>query len=223
MVLPYLQDAQRAIIDLIPELRRFARSLTRSDDAAEELVQAACERALCGKHELAAVEQPSKWMRCIIRNIWIDEKRSSHARLSVPLEDEHFATEDTERTVIARSTLARVRIEVAGLPENLRAPIMLVCVEGLSYREAAAELGVPIGTLMSLLYRGLLELARRMASPPQGLDLRGSCRPLPVRQNEPGAPSLGRPANDHTGLNVVMESNRNRGRRLRMRKRVERA
>jgi RNA polymerase sigma-70 factor (ECF subfamily) len=204
MASSYLQDAQRAIIDLIPDLRRFARSLTRSDDAAEELVQAACERAFCGKHALAAVEQPSKWMRRIIRNIWIDEKRSSRARLSVPLEDEHLATDDTERTVIARSTLARVRIEVAGLPEKLRSPIMLVCVEGLSYREAAAELDIPIGTLMSLLYRGRLELARRMASPPQSHAFRGPCHSLPVRQGEARTSPFGKPANDHTGLTVVM-------------------
>jgi|tagenome__1003787_1003787.scaffolds.fasta_scaffold20782746_2 RNA polymerase sigma-70 factor (ECF subfamily) len=163
MTSPYLQDAQWAIIDLIPDLRRFARSLTRSDDMAEELVQAACERALRSQHALTAVEQPTKWMRCIIRNIWIDQKRSSSDRLSVPLEDDqHVAAEDTERIVIARSTLARVRIEVALLPEKLRAPIMLVCVQGLSYREAAAELDIPIGTLMSLLYRGRQELAQRL-------------------------------------------------------------
>jgi RNA polymerase sigma-70 factor (ECF subfamily) len=163
-----LQDVQHAIIDQIPDLRRFARSLTRSDDAAEELVQAACERALRGRHSLAAVEQPSKWMRIIIRNICIDEKRSSRAKLSVPLEDDHVAAEDTERTVIARSTLARVQIEVALLPEKLRSPIMLVCVEGLSYRDAAVRLEISVGTLMSLLYRGRLELARRLKAPPKG-------------------------------------------------------
>ena len=162
-----LQEVHRNIIDLLPDLQRFARSLTRSTDTAEDLVQKAYERALNNPQSLAAVEQPAKWMRTIIRNTWIDEKRSSRDRLSVPLEDEHVAAEDTERTVIARTTLARVRAEVATLPEKQRSVIMLVCVAGLSYQEAAARLGIPIGTVMSHLYRARMELAQRINSPNQ--------------------------------------------------------
>src|SRR5918994_3377627 len=162
-----LQDVHHTITDLMPDLHRFARSLTRSADAAEELVQKACERAFSNPQSLAAVEQPASWMRTIIRNIWIDEKRSPRDRLSVPLEDEHVAAEDTERTVIARTTLARVRAEVAALPEKQRSVIMLVCVAGLSYQEAAARLGIPIGTVMSHLYRARMELAQRINSPNQ--------------------------------------------------------
>ena len=74
-------------------------------------------------------------------------------------------TPHSERAVIARSTLARVRDVIAALPEEQRSAIMLVCVNGLSYGEAAAELDIPIGTLMSRLCRGRLELARRMSVP----------------------------------------------------------
>jgi RNA polymerase sigma-70 factor, ECF subfamily len=158
-----LQDEQNAITELMPDLRRFARSLTQSSDAAEELVQKAYERALSNPPSLAVVEQPAKWMRTIIRNVWIDEKRSSRDRLSAPLEDaEHVAVEDTERAVVARSTLTRVRDVMASLSEEQQTAIMLVCVNGLSYAEAAAELDIPIGTLMSRLCRGRLELARRI-------------------------------------------------------------
>ncbi|KJB90241.1 RNA polymerase sigma factor [Skermanella aerolata] len=62
------QDVQHAIIDLIPDLRRFARSLTGSTDAANELVQTACQRVLSCPEALAAVEQPASWMYWIIRN-----------------------------------------------------------------------------------------------------------------------------------------------------------
>jgi RNA polymerase sigma-70 factor (ECF subfamily) len=158
-----LQDVQNAIIDLIPELRRSGRSLTGSSDAGNELVQTACERAFSRPDALTAVDQPASWMYCIIRNLWVDEKRSSRYRLSAPLEDaEHVAASDTEQFLIGRSTLARVRAVMATLPEEQRAAIMLVCVDGLSYQEAAAELSIPIGTLMSRLCRGRLELARRM-------------------------------------------------------------
>src|SRR4051794_7212877 len=127
-----LKDVQQAIIDLMPSLKKFARSLTGSADAGDELVQAAYERALKSPEALVGVEQPASWMFRIIRNIWIDEKRSARNRLSAPLEDgEHVAAEDTERALIARSTLAKVRAVVATLPEEQRAPIMLVCVLGL--------------------------------------------------------------------------------------------
>jgi RNA polymerase sigma-70 factor, ECF subfamily len=53
---------------------------------------------------------------------------------------------------------------MASLPEEQRSAVMLVCVNGLSYREAAIELDIPIGTLMSRLCRGRLELARRMST-----------------------------------------------------------
>jgi RNA polymerase sigma-70 factor (ECF subfamily) len=102
----------------------------------------------------------------VIHNLWIDERRSFRHRLSTPLEDaEHIVGDDAEGILMARSTLARVRREMATLPEEQRRVMMLVCVVGLSYQEAAAELGVPIGTLMSRLARGRLELARRMKLP----------------------------------------------------------
>jgi RNA polymerase sigma-70 factor, ECF subfamily len=161
-----LQDERHTIVALMPDLRLFARSLTGSADAGNELVQAAYERALSRQGSLAAIEQPASWMRCVIRNLWIDQKRSSRERLSAPLEDaEHVGTEDTERALIARSTLTRVREVMAALPEEQRSAIMLVCVNGLSYGEAAAELDIPIGTMMSRLCRGRLELARRMSAP----------------------------------------------------------
>jgi RNA polymerase sigma-70 factor (ECF subfamily) len=160
------QDVQHAILALRPDLRRFALSLTRSADAADDLVQAAYERVLTRQEALEVIEQPGSWMRCIIRTLWIDQKRSSRERLSAPLEDgEHVGTEDTERALIARSTLAQVRQVMAALPEEQRSALMLVCVNGLSYREAAAALDIPVGTLMSRLFRGRLELARCMSAP----------------------------------------------------------
>jgi RNA polymerase sigma-70 factor (ECF subfamily) len=159
------QDTQHAIVDLMPDLRRFALKLTRSADAAEDLVQTAYMRAFNHPTPLASLAQAAKWMRSIIMNLWIDERRSAHYRLSEPLEDNnyHVANEDVECTVIARTTLARVQTEMATMPENLRSVIMLICVEDLSYKQAAAELGIPIGTVMSRLYRGRMELVRRIS------------------------------------------------------------
>jgi len=164
-----LQDAQHAIINLLPKLQRFARALTKSADAAEDLVQTAYMRAFSHPASIAEAEQLAKWMRSIIWNIWIDEKRRAHNRLSEPLESDdcYAAGDDTERTVIARTTLARVRTEMARMAEDQRSVLMLVCIEGLSYKQAAADLGIPIGTVMSRLHRGRLELAQRVSLPSQ--------------------------------------------------------
>ena len=61
-----------------------------------------------------------------------------------------------------RSTLAKVRLEMAKLPVEQRAALMLVCVEGMSYQEAAGVLAIPVGTLMSRLARARLALASQM-------------------------------------------------------------
>ncbi len=158
-----LKDDYHTLTALIPELRRFALGLTRSADAADDLIQRAFERALAHRDSISTLEEPAGWMRSIIRNLWIDEKRSARDRLSSPLEnDQYIAAEDTERTVIARATLAKVRAELELLSEDQRSAIMLVCVEGRSYQEVASELRIPIGTLMSRLYRARSELARRI-------------------------------------------------------------
>jgi len=167
-----LQDAQHAIVDLMPKLRRFAYALTKSADVAEDLVQTAYMRAFSHPTSIAEIEQLAKWMRFIIWNIWIDEKRRAHNRLSEPLESDDFyaAVDDTERAVIARTTLAQVRIEMARMPEDQRFVLVLVCIEGLSYKQAAAKLGIPVGTVMSRLHRGRLELAQRISLPRQKAD-----------------------------------------------------
>jgi RNA polymerase sigma-70 factor (ECF subfamily) len=167
-----LQDAQHAIINLMPKLQRFARALTKSADVAEDLVQTAYMRAFSHPTSIAEAEQLAKWMRFIILNIWIDEKRSSRNRLSESLENDdcYAAADDTERTVIARATLARVRTEMARMPEDQRSVLVLVCIEGLSYKQVAADLGIPIGTVMSRLHRGRLELAQRVSLPSQKAD-----------------------------------------------------
>jgi len=163
----YARDpVQNELVQLMPTLQRFAQSLTGSADAGNELVQVAYSRVLSQPELLSGVERLDSWMFRVIRNLWIDQKRSSRERLSTPLEDAgQVAGEDTEQALATRSTLARVRREMAALPEEQRRVMMLVCVGGLSYQEAAAELGIPAGTVMSRLARGRLELARRMGLP----------------------------------------------------------
>jgi RNA polymerase sigma-70 factor, ECF subfamily len=147
------------IVGLLPRLRRFARNLTRNTHDADDLVQIGVERALLRLDQWRAGTRLESWMFGILRNAWIDEVRSRgrYGRL--------FAPEEAGENVGDRSDQERVdtlsiQTAMAQLPEEQRTAVSLVLVEGLSYKEAAEAMDVPIGTLTSRLARGREMLAR---------------------------------------------------------------
>lgn len=155
------------LISLLPRLRRFAFTLTGSMDDAEDLLQAACEKALKSLDRFEKGTRMDSWMYRIIQNCWIDQVRARKVRgPAVEMEiAERVAGSDARQETEARLTLQRVQEKVAELPEEQRVLIAMVSVEGLSYKEAATALDIPIGTVMSRLARGrrrlheLLELS----------------------------------------------------------------
>jgi len=154
---------RNALIPLYPRLRRFAASLTGSLETGDDLVQHACERALARTSQWQPGTRLDSWLYRIMRNAWIDERRSIRYRSRAPLEaaDDSIG-ENGETVTAARLTLDTVRRELAKLPEEQRVVLTLVCVDGLSYREAAEILSVPVGTVMSRIARGRLALAERI-------------------------------------------------------------
>ena len=154
------------IIQLLPRLRRFARALVGNPHDADDLVQIAIERALARSEQLRAGAPLSSWMFGILRNAWIDETRSRarRSRLFAPEElGEHVA--DPTGGQQAESLV--VQEAVAGLPEEQREVIALVLIEGLSYREAAGILGVPVGTVTSRLARAREVLQVSLGNTPE--------------------------------------------------------
>jgi len=149
---------------IVPRLRRFAYGLTGSIDAGDDLVQSTCERALSRLHLWQPGTRLDSWMYRIMQNLWIDELRAGRRREIATDSDELDAMVggDAEREVGVRLDLAAVRRHIAGLPPDQRAVLLLVSVDGLSYKEAAAVLEVPIGTVMSRLARARLALARAL-------------------------------------------------------------
>src|SRR6478752_1964248 len=150
---PSVEPIRDQLIALLPRLRRFARALTRNVDDADDLVQVAVERALLHLDQLRPGTRLDSWMFGIIRNAWIDETRSRRRR------DKVLAPEELGEQVADRSSEApieRLSIEAAlqRLPEEQRLAVALVLIEGLAYKEAAAVLEVPIGTVTSRLARG---------------------------------------------------------------------
>jgi RNA polymerase sigma-70 factor, ECF subfamily len=141
----------RELADLLPQLRRFARALTRHAQDADDLVQSALERALRNADQWQRDRSLRNWMLGIIKNAWIDEVRARGRRHLVSLDE----------TVELPDPMAAVKIDLLAvqqclerLPDDQRVAIALVLVEGLSYKEAAAVLEIPIGTLTSRLARG---------------------------------------------------------------------
>lgn len=150
-----MADIRHRMVAILPKLRAFAHALARTPDGADDLVQATCEKALRAADTWVEGTRLDSWMFRIMQNQWIDQKR--RARPQVAIDDGNEANqvvgEDGERTVEARMTLKSVRDFIGELPEEQRAVLVLVCVEELSYREAAEVLDIPLGTVMSRLAR----------------------------------------------------------------------
>ncbi len=149
-----MTDIRFMVVALLPRLRSFALALARSGDAADDLVQATCEKALRASSWTPGTRLDS-WMFRIMQNTWIDIKRMQRPHQSIDGDDGHVEIEgeDGERIAEARLTLRSVRSLVEKMPEEQRAVLVLVCVEELSYRETADVLDIPIGTVMSRLSR----------------------------------------------------------------------
>ena len=151
------------IVGLIPRLRRFARSLTRHVHDADDLVQLALERALGKLDSWQPGSRLDSWMFTIVRNAWIDEVRSRSRRGEIAATDEHMDT--TPAPAGGADDALAIQQAMARLPEEQRSAVLLVLVEGLSYKESAAVLGIPIGTLTSRLARGRDALQALLGDP----------------------------------------------------------
>lgn len=144
------------LIALLPRLRRFAHALARSPTDADDLCQAAVERALKARAQWQPGTRLDSWMYRIMRNIWIDEVRARGRRDEVAAPETLASIVGEDGGATADTCLALTDLDRAmnSLPAEQREAIALVLVEGLAYKEAAAVLEVPIGTLTSRLSRG---------------------------------------------------------------------
>ncbi|WP_313706730.1 RNA polymerase sigma factor [Massilia sp.] len=137
---------------LLPRLRRFARSITFHREDADDLVQVAMERALGRSEQFTEGTRLDSWMFRIVKNAWIDEVRSRVRR------DQVFAPEEEGEQVGDDSAEAHhqrlaVQKAMSLLSEEHRLVVGLVLVDGMSYKDAAEALEIPIGTLTSRLAR----------------------------------------------------------------------
>ena len=151
------------LIAVLPRLRRFARGLSGSLTDADDLVQAACERALARQHQCQEGTRFDSWMFRIVQTIWIDQVRSRDVRKEDgDVAEDRLGSDEPVRRVEARLALDEVRRALDCLPPDQRTALLLVTVEGLSYKEAAETVQVPVGTIMSRLARARIALQLRL-------------------------------------------------------------
>jgi RNA polymerase sigma-70 factor (ECF subfamily) len=152
------------MVELLPRLRRFAVALTGDLDQGDDLVQETCMRALSRVDQWQPGTRLDSWMYRIAQNLWLDRMRAKKVRgVQVDVEAAEMLTGPNGRSVVeSRLTLQAVGAAMAYLPEDQRVLIGLVCIDGLSYKEAAEITNSPIGTVMSRLARARRELHARL-------------------------------------------------------------
>lgn len=151
-----LNQFERELVDLLPRLRRFARSLARDAAEADDLCQAAIERALKYQDRKRSDGRMDGWMFMIIRNQWYDlQRRSRRAAHNVISLDGEEGSRIANSMAGAEDPAANLAVQHAlqALPPEQREAAALVWVDGISYKEAAELLAIPIGTLTSRLSR----------------------------------------------------------------------
>lgn len=144
------------LIALLPRMRRFARSLAHHPADADDLCQAAIERALKARAQWQPGTRLDSWMYRIMRNAWIDtaRARTRHGETFVDEEAGLSVGDAGDRAIEAAVELGNVGRAMQKLPGDQREAVALVLIEGLAYKDAAAILEIPMGTLTSRLVRG---------------------------------------------------------------------
>jgi RNA polymerase sigma-70 factor (ECF subfamily) len=141
------------ILEEISSMRRYARALTRDETAADDVVQDALLKALEKRHTFRPDGSRRGWLLSIVHNVFISSRRSEDARLRRNARFAEMLTSHLEPDQEHAACLYQVARIFAALPDNQRALLHLIAVEGRSYQEAAEILDIPIGTVMSRLSR----------------------------------------------------------------------
>ncbi|MHB8718654.1 MAG: sigma-70 family RNA polymerase sigma factor [Candidatus Dormibacteria bacterium] len=165
-------DLSSQIALFTPRLRAFALSLGNNPTDAEDLAQETCLRAIGARDRFAPDTNLKAWLFTILHNLHRNRRRDMAARPRLMPLDEVEADPDTqhgsrnadvERQALDRAQLADVMRAFRSLPPVFAIPLHLVAVEDLAYAQVAAMLEIPIGTVMSRIYRARRLLLRRLA------------------------------------------------------------
>lgn len=148
------QGFEQGVLALLPRLRRFSAGLTRDSADADDLCQMTIERALRSRGQWQEGSRLDSWIYRIMRNIWIDEARARTRRNQTFVDPDQGLAIGAGGGQEENVQLSDIDRALAKLPDEQREAVLLVMVEGYSYREAAEIVDCPVGTLNSRLVRG---------------------------------------------------------------------
>ena len=145
----------------IPRLRRYARALVGDRYAADDLVQDTLERAINKFHLWRPGSDLRAWLFAIMHNVFVNQLRSRAAHPETQLDDSDLGARvaiDADRLEIRDMQAA-----IARLPAEQREVLLLVALEQLSYADVSRALDIPVGTVMSRLFRARERLRTQLA------------------------------------------------------------
>lgn len=154
-------EFQEALVDVLPHLRAFARSLTRRREQADDLVNDAVVRALAAAEQFQPHTNFKAWMFTILRNLYYNEGRKN--RPTVPFDEVEALTRAIPPSQHAALEFCDFRRAFWQLSDDHREVLILVGASGLSYEEASGVCGCAVGTIKSRVSRARGELLRLMA------------------------------------------------------------
>lgn len=148
----------------IPRLRRYARALAGDQHAADDLVQDTLERAINKHHLWRQGSDLRAWLFAIMHNVFVNQLRARAARPESALDEDDLPPVPSVQG--ARLEIRDLESALALLPPEQREIVLLVGLEQLSYAEVARALDIPIGTVMSRLFRGRERLRTLLTGAP---------------------------------------------------------
>lgn len=165
-----MAEADETVLEHIPALRRYARSLTGDAAEADDLVQESLSRALARRRkkgdDMSEIRNLRAYLFTILHNAHVDrlsERRRWTYSLPEEVLENRLARPAPQHGHLELNELAEA---LQRLPEEQRQAVLLVGYEGMAYKDAAQVMDVPIGTVMSRLSRGREALRRMMAGAP---------------------------------------------------------
>jgi RNA polymerase sigma-70 factor, ECF subfamily len=164
-------DLHDQIVEVIPNLRAFARSLVSNPSQADDLVQGALTRALANLDKFEAGTNLRAWMFTILRNLFYSELRKRRREVE-DADGGYAAMLSTQPNQIPALELQDFRKALSQLPAEQREALILIGASGFSYEDAARICGCAIGTMKSRVNRGRNRLAEMLEIDPSS-DLGG--------------------------------------------------
>jgi RNA polymerase sigma factor (sigma-70 family) len=158
---------ERAVLPHLEAAYNLARWLTRNDQDADDVVQEACVRALTFFDSFRG-EDGRSWLLAVVRNTcytWLEKHRAQQP--TIPLDENVHGSSSSlnpEELFLRQAASEVLRAAVADLPLEFREVVVLREMEDLSYKEIAAVLGIPLGTVMSRLTRGRARLQQCLSA-----------------------------------------------------------